>query len=93
MTQAMIPIPRTAAGPNADVPIVPHAGEIRADRNFRVVLSVSGSLTLLILASIGAFLLWKGYPTIQKVGFGFITSATWNPTVENSVWARCSWAR
>lgn len=57
----------------------PSKGEILGDQVFRGAAYVSGALVVLLLV----YILWEiGYramPAIERFGFGFLTTAVWNP--------------
>lgn len=51
----------------------------RADTIFTSGLRVAASLVLLIMLTIGLFLLIRGYPALAKAGFHFFTTQNWDP--------------
>lgn len=61
----------------------PTTGEILADRAFRALTFASGALVVILLA----YILWKigeqAAPAMQRYGFGFLTSAVWDPSRES----------
>lgn len=61
----------------------PTTEEILADRAFRALTFASGALVVILLA----YILWKigeqAAPAMQRYGFGFLTSAVWDPSRES----------
>ena len=51
----------------------------RTDVIFQVALRAAGSLVLLIMLTIGLFLLIRGYPALAKAGISFLTTQNWDP--------------
>lgn len=50
----------------------------RADRIFRGLVSFGACMSLIILALIGGFLLYRGFQIFADFGFKFLTSAKWD---------------
>ena len=53
-----------------------------ADTVFMNVTRAFAILTLLIMGGIVISLTWSAWPSIEKFGLGFLTSAEWNPPAE-----------
>ena len=62
-----------------DVPRQIDAARPPVDVVFRNGVRIVGFFVLLLTGSIGAFLLWKLFPTIHLYGFKFFTGTTYNP--------------
>ncbi len=54
----------------------------KGDRRFRILVTLSGLSLLVLLASIGSFLLMGSLPSIQEFGFSFLWTSTWDPIHE-----------
>ncbi len=70
-------IERPVDGPSATPPAVTTTR--RADRNFAGLARGSGIAVLIIMAAIGAFLLWKALPALQANTAPFLTTSQWFP--------------
>ena len=62
-----------------DVPRNLHLKPTGADRVFNGVLAGSSTIVLVLLAGLGAYLLWFGLPALREAGFGLFTDKAWNP--------------
>lgn len=51
----------------------------RSDRVFRGAITLGALASLLVLALIGGFLLFRGFEVFSDFGFSFLTSSTWDP--------------
>jgi phosphate transport system permease protein len=78
MTTLSPPGPRL--GVDTDRPVTIPSTDTRADQVFRSLLRASGTIVLILLVLTGAFLAVNGSHALDKVGFGFFTSPTWDPT-------------
>ncbi len=71
-----------AAGDGRSISQAPTAGEFLTDRIFRSATYAAGILVVLLLF----YIVWKigvdAAPAISRYGFGFLTSATWDPSRE-----------
>lgn len=54
-----------------------------ADRVFRTVLRGGAGLVLLIMITIGLFLLQRGWPALREAGWSFLTTQAWEPDAHN----------
>jgi phosphate transport system permease protein len=54
-----------------------------ADRVFELVLLASGLIVLVIMCTIGLFLLYQGFPAIREAGWKFLTTQAWEPDAHN----------
>ena len=62
-----------------DVPRILTPARTRTDRLYRGIATGAGSVTLITLVLIGAFLLIKGWPALKLNGWHFLTNFEWNP--------------
>ncbi|MFC4032791.1 phosphate ABC transporter permease subunit PstC [Streptomyces polygonati] len=49
------------------------------DRVFRGVARGGGGLVLVVMLLVGGFLLYRGWQALRVAGFGFLTTAAWDP--------------
>jgi phosphate transport system permease protein len=56
----------------------------KSDQIFRIVVSLGGMASLVILGLIAFFLSIKGLHILREEGFGFITSSTWEAVTDES---------
>jgi len=54
-----------------------------ADIVFAMALRVAGGAVLLVMATIGVFLLRRGWPALHEAGWSFLTTQTWEPDSHN----------
>ncbi|MDP9797246.1 phosphate transport system permease protein [Catenuloplanes nepalensis] len=54
-----------------------------ADRIYRSGARLVGLFVFLLMGSIGCFLAWRGSDAIRGAGWGFFTTAEWQPEVNN----------
>jgi phosphate transport system permease protein len=55
----------------------------RADVAFAMVLRLAGGVVLLVMATIGVFLLRRGWPALEEAGWSFLTTQAWEPDSRN----------
>jgi phosphate transport system permease protein len=60
----------------------PSAGGAVANKLFEAVCFGAATFLLAVLGGLVVSLMIGGWPAIRKFGFGFLTSATWNPVTE-----------
>ncbi|RJQ89626.1 phosphate ABC transporter permease subunit PstC [Amycolatopsis panacis] len=53
------------------------------DLAFRGLLRIAGLLVLVIMVTVGIFLLTNGFGALRKVGWGFLTTQAWQPDSGN----------
>jgi phosphate transport system permease protein len=51
----------------------------RGDLAFALMLRLAGGLVLVIMATIGYFLLRRGWPALEQAGWSFLTTQAWEP--------------
>ena len=56
----------------------------RSDKVFRGIVTSGGLSSLLILGLIALFLAYRGFEVIKQEGLGFLTSAEWTITLDES---------
>jgi phosphate transport system permease protein len=78
----MIAVPRGDKASTAKMPDPKISKIALQDLIFRWVARCFAFLVLLLLAGIIVSLVYGSLPAIQKFGFGFLTSAEWNPVTE-----------
>ncbi|HEY5247372.1 MAG TPA: phosphate ABC transporter permease subunit PstC [Dermatophilaceae bacterium] len=72
-------------GPPAGTSSIRGAAVRPGDKIFRSLSSAAGALVLLIMAAIGAFLIWKAIPALQANTASFFTTQAWTPDANPSV--------
>lgn len=66
-----------------DAPRVLTVNRGRGDRIFRGIARSSGGMVLAIIALVGLFLSVRAAQALNKAGFAFITTASWEPDANN----------
>jgi phosphate transport system permease protein len=70
---------RSGAGDEGPPASLPPGGGQRADRLFRRITAAAGGLVLLVMAAIGAFLIWKAVPAFSGNAGNLILTQQWLP--------------
>ncbi|MGW0785136.1 phosphate ABC transporter permease subunit PstC [Streptomyces sp. NPDC002913] len=67
------------AGAAHDVPRRLHADPGLPDRVFRTVARGGGGLVLTVMLLVGGFLLYRAWQALDRAGWSFLTTETWEP--------------